>query len=92
MKRSRSFCFGLEYWENKNKLQVSERKGMFMTKSILAAIASLLIANVAPAETSTPSLPDGDQFIATLAQDVDNVASAHPVQTLLEAVAARSSR
>ena len=76
MKRSRSFCFGLEYWENKNKLQVSERKGMFMTKSILAAIASLLIANVAPAETSTPSLPDGDQFIATLAQDVDNVASA----------------
>ena len=47
-----------------------------MTKSILTAIASLLIANVAPAETPTPSPPDGDKHIDTLAQDVDNVASA----------------
>jgi hypothetical protein len=47
-----------------------------MTKSILTAIASLLIANLAPAETPTPSLPDGDKYLATLAQDVDNVASA----------------
>src|SRR6516225_11211618 len=49
---------------------------MFMTKSILTAIASLLIANVAPAETPTPALPEGDKHLATLAQDVDNVASA----------------
>ena len=49
---------------------------MVMTKSILTAIASLLIANVVPAETPTPSLPDGDKHIDTLAQDVDNVASA----------------
>jgi hypothetical protein len=49
---------------------------MFMIKSILAAIASLLIANVAPAETPTPSPPDGDKRLDTLAQDVDNVASA----------------
>jgi len=47
-----------------------------MTKSILTAIASLLIANVAPAETPTPALPEGDKHLATLAQDVDNVASA----------------
>jgi len=47
-----------------------------MTKSILTAIASLLIANVAPAETPAPSLPDGDKYLATLAQDVDNVATA----------------
>jgi hypothetical protein len=49
---------------------------MFITKSILTAIASLLIANVAPAQTPTPSLPDGDKRIDTLGQDVDNVASA----------------
>jgi hypothetical protein len=47
-----------------------------MTKSILTAIASLLIANVVPADPPATSLPDGDQHIATLAQDVDNVASA----------------
>ena len=47
-----------------------------MTKSILTAIASLLIVNVAPAETPTPSLPAGDEYVATVAQDVDNVASA----------------
>ena len=47
-----------------------------MTKSILTAIASLLIANVVPADPPAPSLPDGDQYIATLAQDVDTVASA----------------
>jgi hypothetical protein len=49
---------------------------MFMTKSILTAIASLLIANVASAEPPTPALPDGDKYLATLGQDVDNVASA----------------
>jgi len=47
-----------------------------MTKSILTAIASLLIANVVPADPPASSLPDGDQYVATLAQDVDNVASA----------------
>ena len=47
-----------------------------MTKSILTAIASLLIANVASAEPPTPALPDGDKYLATLGQDVDNVASA----------------
>ena len=47
-----------------------------MTKSILTAIARLLIANVVPADPPAPSLPDGDQYVATLAQDVDNVASA----------------
>ena len=47
-----------------------------MTKSMLAAIASLLIANVASPEPPTPSLPEGDKYLATLAQDVDNVASA----------------
>jgi hypothetical protein len=47
-----------------------------MTKSILTAIASLLFANVVPADPPAPSLPDGDQYVATLAQDVDNVASA----------------
>ena len=31
---------------------------------------SLLIANVASAEPPTPSLPDGDKYLATLAQDV----------------------
>jgi hypothetical protein len=60
--------------------------------SILTAIASVLIANAVLADPPASSLPDGDQYVATLAQDVDNVASAHPVQTLLEAVAARSSR
>ena len=47
-----------------------------MTKSILTAIASLLIANAVPADPPASSLPDGDQYVATLAQDVDNVASA----------------
>src|SRR5215469_14885177 len=47
-----------------------------MTKSMLTAIASLLIANVVPADPPAASLPDGDQHVATLAQDVDNVASA----------------
>jgi len=47
-----------------------------MTKSILTAIASLLIANVVPADPPASSLPDGDEYVATLAQDVDNVASA----------------
>ena len=55
---------------------VSVQKGIFMTKSILAAAAGLLIANVALAQTPTPSLPEGDQYVATLAQEVDNVASA----------------
>jgi hypothetical protein len=47
-----------------------------MTKSILTAIASLLFANVVPADPPAPSLPDGDQYFATVAQDVDSVASA----------------
>jgi len=47
-----------------------------MTKSILTAIVSLLTANVASAEPPTPALPDGDKYLATLGQDVDNVASA----------------
>ena len=47
-----------------------------MTKSILTAIASLLFANVVSADPQASSLPDGDQYVATLAQDVDNVASA----------------
>src|SRR5215469_4212166 len=58
------------------EVSVLTGNGMLMAKSILTAIASLLIANVAPAETPTPSLPDGDKRIDTLAQDVDNVASA----------------
>jgi hypothetical protein len=49
---------------------------MFMTKSLLTAIAGLLIANVAPAEPPVPSLPDGDKHVDTLAQDVDSVTSA----------------
>src|SRR6516165_5888907 len=49
---------------------------MFMTKSILMAVASLLIVNVTPAEPPVPSLPEGDQHVATLAHDVDNVVSA----------------
>jgi hypothetical protein len=53
-----------------------KKKGVFMTKSILTAIASLLIANIVFADPPATSLPDGDQYVATLAQDVDAVASA----------------
>jgi hypothetical protein len=52
------------------------KKGIFMTKSMLTAVASLLIANVVPADPPAPSLPEGDKYLATLTQDVDNVASA----------------
>jgi hypothetical protein len=62
--------------KRENKLQVSETKGVFMTKSILMAVASLLVVNVAPAEPPAPSLPEGDEHVATLAHDFDQVVSA----------------
>ena len=63
---------GLNTGKRENKLQRSEQMGMFMTKSILMAVASLLIVNVTTAEP----LPEGDQHVATLAHDVDKVVSA----------------
>ena len=75
---SESLISSLDHRKSFSVKEVSELTGigMLMTKSILTVIASLLIANVAPAETPTLSLPDGDKRIDTLAQDVDNVASA----------------
>ena len=67
---------GLNTGKRENKLQRSEQMGMFMTKSILMAVASLLIVNVTPAEPPAPSLPEGDEHVATLAHDVDKVVSA----------------
>jgi hypothetical protein len=64
---------GLNTGKRENKLQRSEQMGMFMTKSILMAVASLLIVNVTPAEPPAPSLPEGDEHVATEALSAANV-------------------